>query len=141
MLKENKIYMPKDKALRVEIIWLHRNVPIVGYGGKWKTTELVMRNYWWPGMTRDVGKYIKGCDMCQRMKNRTEGLAEKLKLNKVPKKPWTHLAVDFITKLLLVVRKDAILVVYNRLSKLTYFIATTEGTLAKGLVQLFRDNV
>ena len=28
-----------------------------------------MRNYWWPEVTRDVRKYIKRCDMCQRMKN------------------------------------------------------------------------
>ena len=49
--------------------------------------------------------------------------------------------VDFITKLLLVVGKDAILVVCNRLSKMTHFVATTEGTLAEGLARLFRDNV
>jgi len=49
-------------------------------------TELVMRNYWWPGIMRDMGKYIESCDICQRMKNRTEELAEKLKLSEVPKK-------------------------------------------------------
>jgi len=49
--------------------------------------------------------------------------------------------VDFIIKLPVVVGKDAILVVYNRLSKMTYFVATMEGTLVKGLVKLFRDNV
>jgi len=49
--------------------------------------------------------------------------------------------VDFITKLLLIAGKDTILVVCNRLSKMTYFIAITEGILAEGLVQLFRDNV
>ena len=57
----------------------------------------------------------------------------KLKLNEVPKKPWTHLMVDFITKLLLVARKDAILVVCNRLSKMTYFVATIEEKLTEGL--------
>ena len=50
-------------------------------------------------MTRDVGKYVEGCDLCQRMKNRTEELAGKLKLSEVPKKPWLHITVDFITKL------------------------------------------
>ena len=75
------------------------------------------------------------------MKNRMEELAGKLKLSEVPKKPWTHLMVDFIMKLLVVVGKDAILVVCNRLSKMTHFVATTEGTLAEGLVRLFRDNV
>ena len=49
--------------------------------------------------------------------------------------------VDFITKLLVVVGKDAILVVCNRLSKMTYFVATIEGTLAEGLARLFRDNI
>jgi len=49
--------------------------------------------------------------------------------------------VDFITKLPIVARKDAILVVYNRLSKMMHFVATTKGTLAKGLARLFRDNI
>ena len=44
-------------------------------------------------------------------------------------------------KLPLVARKDAILVVYNRLSKITHFVAITEGTLVKGLARLFRDNI
>ena len=79
--------------------------------------------------------------MYQRMKNRMEEVAGKLKLREVPKKPWTHLTVDFITKLPVVVGKDAILVVCYRLSKMTYFVATTEGTSAEGLAKLFRDNV
>jgi len=50
--------MLKEKELRVEIIQLHHDVPVVRYGSRWKITELVMRNYWWPGVTKDVGKYI-----------------------------------------------------------------------------------
>ena len=49
--------------------------------------------------------------------------------------------VDFITKLPVVAEKDTILVVCNRLSKMTYFVAMTEETLAEGLARLFRDNV
>ena len=41
--------------------------------------------------------------------------------------------VDFITKLLLVARKNTILVVCNRLFKTAYFIAIIEGILVKGL--------
>jgi len=70
-----------------------------------------------------------------------EEVAGKLKLSEVPEKPWTHLTVDFITKLLVVARKDAILVVCNRLSKMTYFVATMEETSAERLARLFRDNV
>ena len=52
-----------------------------------------------------------------------------------------HLTVDFITKLPVVARKDAILVVCNRLSKMTHFVATMEGTLVEGLARLFKDNI
>ena len=141
VLKEGKIYVPKDEELRVEIIRLHHDVPAAGHGGRWKTVELVTRNYWWLGVTRDVGKYVEGCDLCQRMKNRIEELAGKLKLSEVPKKPWSHLIVDFIMKPLVVAGKDAVLVVCDRLSKMTHFVATTEGTSAEGLARLFRDNV
>ena len=84
---------------------------------------------------------MEGCNMYQRMKNRTEASVEKLKLSEVLKKLWTHLIVDFITKLLLVAGKNAILVVCNRLSKMTYFVAITEETLVEGLVRLFKDNM
>ena len=103
--------------------------------------ELVTRNYWWPGVTRDVGKYVEECDLCQRMKNRMEKPAGKLKLSEVLEKPWTHLTVDFITKLPVVAGKDTILVVCNRLSKMTHFVATTEETSVEELARLFRNNV
>ena len=84
---------------------------------------------------------MEGCDLCQRIKNRPEKLVGKLKLSEVPEKLWTHLIVDFITKLPVVAGKDAILVVYDRLSKMMYFVATMEGTLAEGLARLFRNNM
>ena len=34
VLKERKIYMPKNEELRVEIIWLHHDILIVEYEGK-----------------------------------------------------------------------------------------------------------
>ena len=49
--------------------------------------------------------------------------------------------MDFITKLSLVAGKDAILVICNRLSKIIYFVTTTEGTSAEELTRLFRDNM
>ena len=71
------------------------------------------------------------------MKNRTETLAGKLMINEIPERTWTHLMVNLITKLPLVVEKDVILVVHNRLLKMTHFVATTEETTAKGLARLF----
>ena len=37
--------MLKDDELRIEIIQLHYDVPAAEHGGKWKTVELITRNY------------------------------------------------------------------------------------------------
>ena len=61
--------------------------------------------------------------------------------NLIPEKPWTHISADFITKLPLAQGYDSILVVVDRLTKMVYFIPTTEKTLAERLARLFRNNV
>jgi len=141
MYKEGKVYVPKDNKLRAEIIWLHHNMPVGGHGGQWKTVELVTRNFWWPGVTKEVKQYVEGCDACQHNKNRTEQPAGKLMPNSIPEKPWTHISTDFITKLPLAQGYDSILVVVDRLTKMVHFVPTMEKTSAEGLARLFRDNV
>ena len=44
--KEGKVYVPKDKKLKAEIIQLYYNTLVGGYRGQWKTVELVTRNFW-----------------------------------------------------------------------------------------------
>ena len=102
-------------------------------------TELVIRNYQWPEVIKDIRKYRERYNLCQKMKNRIEVPVGKLMMNKVLEK--LYLIVNFITKLLLVVGKDAILIVYDQLLKIAYFVAMIEETSAEKLVQLFRDNV
>ena len=86
-------------------------------------------------------RYVEGCDQCQRMKNRTEMLAGKLRPNQIPERPWQHISVDFIMKLLVSKGHDSILVVCDRFLKMSHFVATTEKTTAEGLARLFRDNM
>ena len=84
---------------------------------------------------------MEGCDQCQRMKNRVEIPAGKLRPNQVPERSWQHILVDFIMKLPVSKSHDSILVVCDRFLKISYFVATTEKTTAEGLARLFRDNV
>jgi len=86
---------------------------------------------------KEVGIYVDGYDACQRYKNWSKAPAEKLMPNTIPEKPWSHITADFITKLPLAQGYDAILVVYDRFSKMAYFIATTKKTSAEGLAKLF----
>jgi len=63
--KEGKVYVPKDEKLRAEIIWLHHDTLVRGHGGQWKTVELVTQNFWWPGVTKEMKRYVEGCNACQ----------------------------------------------------------------------------
>ena len=45
VLKKEKIYILKDKELRLEVIWLHYNTPVARHKRRQKTMELVIRNY------------------------------------------------------------------------------------------------
>ena len=63
VLKEGKVYIPKDEKLRMKIIWLHHDILMAEHEGRQKITELVTRNYWQPGVTKEIGKYIEGCNM------------------------------------------------------------------------------
>ena len=43
-MKERWIYVPEGE-LREEVIQLHHDTPVGEHGERWKTTELVTRNY------------------------------------------------------------------------------------------------
>jgi len=64
MYKEGKVYVPKDDKLRAEIIRLHHDTPVGGHGRQWKIIELVTKNFWWPGVTKEMKWYVEGCDAC-----------------------------------------------------------------------------
>ena len=116
-------------------------MPIARYGGRQKTTDLVKRNYQWPGVINNIGKYVDKYNMCQRIKNRIETLVGNLIVNKILEKQQIYLTVEFITKLLLVAENNTILALCNRLFKIVHFTATIEEILVKGLIRLFRDNM
>jgi len=49
--------------------------------------ELVIRNFWWLETTKEIKRYIKEYNSCQRNKNYTKQLAGKLMPNSISNKP------------------------------------------------------
>jgi len=103
--------------------------------------ELVMRNYWWPGISKYVLNYVDGCDVCQRGKAFPEMLAGKLMPNPIPNVPWTDISVDFITGLPEAQGYNAILVICDRFTKQVHIIPTTKETNSLGLACLYQDHM
>ena len=85
VMKEGCIYIPEEE-LREEVVYLYYDILVEGYRERWKMVELVTRNYWWPGVTRGVGKYIDKCNAYQQYKNKSKALVGKLISNAILKK-------------------------------------------------------
>jgi len=83
VLFRGKVYIPLNAQLRHDIVEAHHDTPVTGHLGQWKMTELVARNYWWPGMGRYITKYVKGCDLCNQTKTFPTAPAGKLMPNHI----------------------------------------------------------
>lgn len=141
ILFNGKVYVPKDMAIRTEIVKLCHDSTIAGHPGRFKTLELISRNYWWPGMSKFVAAYIKGCEMCQRTKTFPSQPAGKLQLDDLPERPWQKTTADFITDLPECQGYDSILIVLYRMIKEAHFIPCNKSIGSLGLAALYRDNV
>lgn len=84
----NRIYMPRNHMLQKEVIARSHDHITVGYPGVEKTKELILQEYWWPKMKKDVETYIRICEMCQWTKSSTQAKAAPLHPNTILSRPW-----------------------------------------------------
>src|SRR6202046_3183198 len=68
ILYRGQVYVPKEESLRRDIVKRYHDHVATGHPGRWKTYELVSREFWWPGMSIFVKSYVDGCTTCQATK-------------------------------------------------------------------------
>ena len=140
ILYRGHTYVPKDDTLRRDIVKAHHDNIATGHPGRWKTYELVSRNFWWPGMSTFVRDYVDGCAVCQSTKVRPKTRVP-LQPNQVPTDVWGVITMDFITDLPLSQGYDSLFVVVDRLSKAVVLSPCNKTITAEGTSQLYMDNV
>jgi len=136
-----KVYVPDCFDLRRRIVALCHDSRIAGHAGRWKTLELVSRNYWWPQMSRYVGKYVSTCDLCLRTKIQRHPPVGELHPLPIPDTPWDTISVDFIVELPESAGHDAVMVVVDSVTKRAHFISTLTTLTAAGTARLFVQHV
>lgn len=57
ILYQGRVYVPKNAELHCDLVH-HHDSPAARHPGRYKTLELLSRNYWWHGMTKFVTKYV-----------------------------------------------------------------------------------
>lgn len=90
---EWKLCVPQN--LRKQVLQENHNQPAAGHLGVRKTVARVCRNYYWPGMYRDIKKYVLSCESCQKYKASQLSPAGEM-LTRIPDEPWSILCTDFV---------------------------------------------
>ncbi|KAK3506748.1 hypothetical protein QTP70_023746 [Hemibagrus guttatus] len=110
-----RLFVPSQ--FRPQVMWWVHEAPSSGHPGTRWSAQLVSHRFWWPSLGSDVEDFIRQCATCAQARTscqRPEGLLEPLP---VPRRPWSHLSVDFLTDLPDSGGSTAIMVVVDRFSK------------------------
>ena len=134
---QGKIWIPNDEGIRTALIAKHQEPPQAGHGGTAKTTELISRRYYWPKIRKDIKQFIKNRDTPQRTKVVRHVPYGLLPSNESPNRPSKSIPMDFITDLPKSDGYDTILVVIDRLTKMSHFIPCLKDLDARQFANLF----
>ncbi|KAI2667850.1 Transposon Tf2-9 polyprotein [Labeo rohita] len=135
----NRLFVPEE--LRSEVIqWGHCS-NVACHPGVSRTAHLVKQRFWWPLMARDVRSFVLACSVCATGKtsNRPpDGLLQPLP---IPSRPWSHIALDFVTALPPSQGNTVVLTVVDRFSKAVHFIPLPKLPSAKETALTVVDHV
>ena len=138
--KEQRILVPHDESskLRKWCVSLHHDPPYAGHLGQNRTTELLKRHFYWPGMYKEVADYIATCDQCQRNKATNQVPPGLLQPLDVPTGLWESISMDRITQLPETERGNTAIVVFvDRLSKMVRLVPVETAIDAKEYAHVF----
>uniref|UniRef100_A0AAV1TMC1 Integrase catalytic domain-containing protein n=1 Tax=Peronospora matthiolae TaxID=2874970 RepID=A0AAV1TMC1_9STRA len=136
-----RVVIPDDTDLRLRIMFEYHDAPIGGHRGREKTYLTVSRDFYWPRQYQFVRKYVRACEVCQRVKS-SPSLRAPLQPLPVPAECWESISMDFVFGL----PKDArgntgILVFVDRFSKMVHLVAVPETITASGCACVFIDTI
>ena len=128
VLQKRRVCVQTDSDTRRQILYECHDSPSAGHAGIRKTYALVRKQFYWPGLHKDVINYVLHCQKCQVNK------AERLKVGgllhplEIPDGKWESISMDFITGLPTTSRgHDAIWVIVDRLTKFSRFVPTQKS--------------
>jgi hypothetical protein len=126
----NKLFIPENTELKMQIIYRTHNSGAGGHPGRMKTTELVLKSYFWPKITHDIQNYVKSCHFYKRIKAFRSAPPRYLHFLFVPFQAWQNISIGYITPLSIyernVLKYHHIAVVVCRFTKMKHFIPTTD---------------
>jgi hypothetical protein len=138
LYRKGLLWVPNDAALKLGIFQSEHDTMVAGHMGMDRTTDLIRRNFWWPGMEEAIRDYVRGCAECQQNKNPRHGVFGLLQTLEIHWKPWQSVSMDFITDLPLSNGCDSIWVMVDPFTKMAHFVPLkVDGKKTEDLIRIF----
>ena len=119
-----RVVVPQFTDLREEILREFHCSRFAVHPGGTKMYQDLRRQYYWSGMKRHVGDFIRRCLTCQQVKAEHQKPARLLQPLEVAEWKWEHVTMDFVTHLpRMQQRHDVVWVIVDRLMKSAHFLA------------------
>ncbi|KAI2667790.1 Transposon Tf2-6 polyprotein [Labeo rohita] len=134
-----RLFVPN--TLRQEVLQWGHDSTLAGHQGVQRTINFIGRAFWWRTLRRDVQEYVQACNICARSKNPNTPSTGELQPLPVPKHPWTHISLDFVSGLPDSQGKNTILTIVDRFSKAVHLVALTGLPSAKTTAELILEHV
>ena len=116
--------VPQLTDLREEILKEFHCSRFVVHPGGTKMYQDLRRQYYWSGMKRHVGDFVRRCLMYQQVKAEHQKPAGLLQPLEVAEWKWEHVTMDFVTYFPRTLQgHDAVWVIVYRFTKSTHFLA------------------
>jgi hypothetical protein len=136
-----RVVVPDGHDLRLRIMYEYHDAPVSGHRGREKTYLALSRDFYWPRQYQFVRKYIRACEVYQRVKP-GPSLRAPLQSLPIPTECWESVSMDFIFGFPADEHKnDGILVFVDRFSKMVHLVAVPETITAEGSARVFVDTV
>ena len=136
-----RVVVPAHNNLRLRILYECHDAPTGGHRGREKIYLVVSRDFYWPRQYQFVRKYIRACEVCQLVKPSPSSRAP-LQPLPIPTECWQSVSMDFVFGFLEDAhKKNGILVVVDRFSKMVHLAAVRESITAQGCTRVVIDTV
>lgn len=126
---------------REKVIADNHDEPTAGHLGIFKTYRRVALSYYWPGMHRDIAKYVGSCNTCLQYKTQNHATLGEMGRPKQCSRPYQMISVDLMGPLPVTRKQNSyILVVTCCFSKFCHIFPIKKAT-SQIIVKLMEEHI
>ena len=143
MEKEDIVWLPEHRLVRVMVIAEEHEPAYAGHFGREETVRRVAARWWWPRLRSDVEEFVRRCDRCQRNKPREQDKGQAPMQTVEAGRPGQVLTLDFLCGLYAAAdtKHTACLVVTDRFTKMVWLLGCDDHLPAKATAELLLQHV